>query len=608
MFSTLRTHILQHRTGRGILILWALCSLILVAASIQPVSADTQPTLQFSTYLGGNGNEHGENIALDSDGNIYVTGDTASADFPATNPLGATAPGIYLTKFDPTATTQLYSIFLGQGSAYGIVVDADGYAYVVGLGRDIPTVSAIQPTLRGFEDAFIAKINPSGTGLVYSTYLGGDSEDFALSVGLDANRNAYVVGVTMSTNFPTQNPYQATYGGGQWDVFIARLNAEGSALVYSTYYGGSDWDISTDIAVDSAGNAYITGDTASTNFPVVNPYQATLKTPCVYPPSSPCRDATVVKFNPAGTPVYSTYFGGTGNNDRGNGIAVDSLGSIYITGETTSSNLPTTVNAFQTTSGTSNPSFVTKFSPDGSTLVYSTYLTGTISGSGAESIAVTGNGQALITGITAANDFPTVNPIQATRNGPSDVFISQLSADGSSLLFSTYFGGSGDEGVEFSPRLALDLAGSVYITSTTLSDDFPVLNAFQSDPAGPFSPTGPFGIVGPPNFDAFVTKIGFQFVPHAEPAQAAARNYYTTPTPTLTWTPITWAMGYRVQVSKDKLFTGTPDFEGETAANVLSIPTDALDNGLYYWRVQAQKANDDWGGWSPVESFIIYAS
>ncbi|MEO8610965.1 MAG: SBBP repeat-containing protein [Chloroflexota bacterium] len=614
----------QQRFRNPILIVWALCSFILVAAIIQPVFADNPPTLQFSTYLGGSGNDYGENIALDKNGNIYVTGYTSSTDFPATNPFNIALPasnsgsyGMYVTKFDPTDATQLYSVFIGQGTPFDIAVDADGYAYVVGLGRNIPTVHAIQPTLRGTDDAFIAKINPSGTGLVYSTYLGGDSEDFALGVGLDADRNVYIAGVTMSTNFPTHDPYQATFSGGQWDVFVARLNAAGSALDYSTYYGGDDWDIATDIAVDSEGNAYITGDTQSTNFPTVSPYRGTLNT-CVQPPHSSvdCADVYIAKFNASGIPVYSTYFGGTGVKDRGNAIAVDSTGSIYITGDTNSTDLPTTADAFQAAPGNTDSSFVAKFNADGSAPVYVTYLltyldnTGffVYGGSGAQSIVVNADGQAFVTGVTNRADFPTVNPVQATLNGSTDIYISQLNENGSALMFSTYLGGSDEEGIQFSPQLTLDSDNSVYVTSTTFSDDFPTLHAFQPDPGGPFSPLDPYGYPGPPNVDAFVAKIGFRYVPHAEPSQSVARNYYTTDMPTLTWTPVTWATHYHVQVSKNKLFSGTPDFEGETDANGLSITTDALDDGVYYWRVQAQKADGDWGGWSLVESFTVYAN
>jgi hypothetical protein len=601
----------QHRFSpvrfvpRRILMLSALCLLILFAMSLYPASADLIPTLQFSTYLGGTNGEFGEAIALDKDGNIYVTGTTASADFPATNALGVDGPGIYVTKFDPTASTQLFSVFLGQGKSFDIAVDADGYVYVTGQADSFPTVQAIQPAQAGMEDAFIAKINPTGTALVYATYLGGAGNDFALGLALDAARNVYVVGVTDSTNFPTYNAYQSTFGGGQWDFFVARLNASGSALVYSTYYGGDDYDISMDIAVDSAGNAYITGETGSNNFPVVNAFQPAHANWCAHPPNTrACTDAYLAKLSPAGMPIFSTYLGGNGNYERGNAITVDQLGSAYVAGNTDSIDFPITANAFQTNPGGNSPAFVAKFDPDGSGLLYSTYLGGTTDGSLVLDIELDADHNIVVGGATWATDFPTVNPIQATKGGAvgePDAFVSRLSADGMNLEFSTYFGGRYAEYVEFSPHIALDSAGSVYMTGSTYSDDFPVLEAFQPEPGAPMT--------GFSNADAFLIKIGFRFVPHAEPGQAATHNYFTTDTPTLTWTPVTWATHYHVQVSKDKFFKGTPDFEGVTAGSepFMTTDSDPLDDGLYYWRVQTQKADGSYGGWSPVESFTVDA-
>jgi hypothetical protein len=583
------------------------CLITLLFAPINPVSADDeQPTLAFSTYLGGDGNEFGEDIAVDDDGNIYVVGSTSSTNFPATDPFNAptsaTYGSMYVTKFDPTGTTQLYSIFLGSGTPFSIAVDDDGAAYIVGRADNIPTVNAIQATNGGGQDAFVAKVNPTGTALVYSTYLGGNGLDLALGVALDANRNVYIAGATGSSNFPTRNPFQASYGGGQWDVFVARLNAAGTALVYSTYFGGSGWDINMSIAVDNTGNAYITGDTGSDDFPTLNAYQPNHANWCNNTPyQSICTDTYVAKFSPSGTPIYSTHIGGDGH-ERGTGIAVDSLGSVYVAGYTNSSDFPT-INAYQPTLPYIFSTFLTKFSPDGSELVYSTYLGGTNGGTQALDMAIDSLNRAFVIGVTEATDFPTAVPIQPALAGTtsnSDLFVTQFSADGQTLEFSTYFGGSLNDGiVEFSPRIAVDRRGSVYFTSSTYSNDFPLKDAFQSDPGG--SSPGYF----PNNFDAVVVKIAF---PHQSfPDEAAARNYFTTHTPTLTWKPITWALGYRVQVNKSETFDLPYDFQGDVLASADSITTDNLDNGFYYWRILAQKPDGSWGNVSPIDSFTIDA-
>lgn len=580
------------------------CLVALVFAPAAPVTAaDTLPTLAFSTYLGGNGYDFGEDIAVDTAGNIYVVGFTESTNFPASNPFGvASTPNgykTYVTKFDPTGTTQLYSLFLGAGFARGIAVDGDGAAYVVGGGSDIPMVNAIQPTYAGMDDAFIAKINPSGTALVYSTYLGGTNFDTALGVALDPLNNAYVVGYTNSTDFPTENPYQATFGGNQWHTFVVKINSAGSALVYSTYYGGNGFDGGYDIAADDSGNAYITGYTESNNFPAINAYQSEHANPCLQPPSgSLCADGFVAKFSASGVPVYSTYLGGDGDHDSGKGIAVDSTGSAYITGETNSINFPIR-NAYQATRPALTSAFVTKLSPDGLHLIYSTYLGGTNGGNGGEGIAINSVGNAYVVGVTNTTDFPTVSPIQAVRGGVSnntDIFTTTFSADGQSILFSSYLGGSDNDGLdEISPRITIGLQNKIYITDTTYSNDFPLKNAFQNIPGGSPNPNQ--------SYDAFVVKIAFP--PLSLPGAGTERNYFTTHPPTLTWSPVTWAIGYRVQVETTATFAAPYAFEGDAPANEAFITTDPLPNGLYYWRVQAQKPDGSWGVFSSPDSFTI---
>ncbi|MBI3000509.1 MAG: SBBP repeat-containing protein [Deltaproteobacteria bacterium] len=396
------------------------------------------PVLSYSTYLGGSGLDRGFAIAADATGNAYVTGMTNSTDFPTANPFQATFQG----------TT-------GPLNATG--------------------------------DAFVTKLSPNGS-VIYSTYLGGSGVDDGDGIAVDASGNAYVTGGTNSTNYPTTvGAFQPAKSGGS-DVFVTKLNSAGNDLIYSTYLGGSGGDIGSDIAVDCSGNTYVTGLTDSTNFPVTaGAVQTTFG-------GGVDSDAFVTKISPAGDAlVYSTYLGGSGY-DRGFGIAADCSGNAYVTGFATSTNFPTTVGAFQTTyGGVVVDAFVTKLNPAGSALVYSTYL----GGSGGENgigIAVDAAGNAYIAGQTSSTDFPTANPLQATYGGTGDGFVAKLDATGSALIYSTYLGGSGDDGT-FS--IAVDPSGNAYVTGNTKSTNFPLTNPIQDT----------FGGSGNVWGDAFVTKL-----------------------------------------------------------------------------------------------------
>ena len=293
---------------------------------------------------------------MDSAGNAYVTGWTVSTDFPTMNPLQPTYGGdpygdAFVTKISPEGSALVYSTYLGGSNwdqGYGIAVDSAGNAYVTGLteSNDFPTTpGAFQTTFGGYQDAFVAKLSPSGSALVYSTYLGGSSYDIGYGIAVDSAGNAYVTGLTQSTDFPTMNPLQPTYGGSD-DVFVAKLNPTGSALAYSTYLGGRWTDYGLGIAVDGAGNAYVTGATFSTDFPTTpGAFQRVCNggSYCVH-----YGDAFVSKINPSGSAlVSSTYLGGS-SYDQGASIAVDSAGNAYVTGSTGSSDFPVTPGAFQT--------------------------------------------------------------------------------------------------------------------------------------------------------------------------------------------------------------------------------------------------------------------
>ena len=395
--------------------------------------------------------------------------------------FGSSSMDAFVTKLIPLGNELVYSTFLGGSGAdegLAIAADAAGNAYVTGMtaSTDFPTLNPLQATNKAAPNntAFVAKLNPSGSALFYSTYLGGSGSDAGSGIAADGAGDAYVTGNTTSSDFPTAGPVQASYGGDT-DAFVAKLNAAGSALLYSTYLGGSSVDEGSGIAVDTAGNAYIVGYTESTNFPTADPLQGTNNAATAGNPT-----AFVAKLNPAGSAfVYSTYLGGS-SLDEGLGIAADNSGNAYITGETSSTDFPT-VNPLQATNeaaSAGNPTaFVAKLNPTGSALVYSTYLGGSGPDEGL-GVAVDGAGNTYVTGETASTDFPTANPIQPDYGGGLyDAFVTKLNPAGSALLYSTYLGGSGiDQGY----GIAADAAGNAYVAGETTSWNFPTANPFQA--------------------------------------------------------------------------------------------------------------------------------
>jgi hypothetical protein len=470
------------------------------------------PVLVYRTYLGGESDDRGIGIAIDSTGSAYVSGYTLSADFPKTLGVVDTSfNGVrdaFVTKLDPSGSILAYSTYLGgssEDSGVGIAVDADGSAYVVGntLSADFPTIAGHDMTYNGTGDVFVTKLDPSGS-LVYSTYLGGSLQDgVQLGMAVDAAGNAYLTGSTSSMDFPTTpGAFDSTFNGGDYagfgDVFVTKLDPSGATLVYSTYFGGSaaphipPWgtrggDGARGIAVDGAGSAYITGLTSSADLPTTpGAYDSTF--------NGGLQDSFVAKLDPSGSElVYSTYLGGSFEDD-GIGIAVDGAGSAYVAGRTFGSyDFPTTPGAFDITySGGVSDATLTKLDPTGA-VAYSSYL----GGGGLDEgfgIEVDGAGRAYLSGFTNSAGFPTTpGALDTMPNGGVDVFITQMNAAGTAPVQSTFLGGAGDD---FGYDLAIDGSGSVYVTGDTNSADFPAT-------AGAFATTRAGG------FDAFVAKISF---------------------------------------------------------------------------------------------------
>ncbi len=448
------------------------------------------PVLSYSTYLGGSNVDNGFGIAVDSAGNAYIAGNTFSANFPTRNPIQAAngSPGsfgnAFVAKINAAGNALIYSTYLGGSGgevANAVAVDAAGNAYVTGdtFSTNFPTQNPIQAANAGLSDAFVTKISAAGNALAYSTYLGGGGGENGNGIAVDNAGNAYVTGSTNSLDFPIRNGIRAT-NAGLFDAFVTKINAAGTALVYSTYLGGSGSDVGFGIALDNAGNAYVTGDTDSTNFPIQLPLQAV---------NAGVFDAFVTKINAAGTALaYSTYFGGSGS-DVGFGIAMDGLGNAYVTGQTDSTNFPTK-SPIQSAFGGVSDAFVAKINGAGIALVYSTYLGGSDI-DGGYGIAVDGAGNAYVTGLTRSTNFPTQNAVQgANAGGYRDAFVTKINAAGTALPYSTYLGGGGDDR---GYAIAVEGAGNTYVAGGTDSVNFPIRSAVQAAPGG--------------RVDAFVAKL-----------------------------------------------------------------------------------------------------
>ena len=516
---------------------------------------DPSVSYAYSTYLGGSLEDDGYGIAVDSSGNAYVTGQTASANFPTipggyqtTNKGGGGTFDVFVSKIAADGSSLIYSTYVGgtgDDSGNAIAVDASGDAFVTGgtASADFPvTAGVVQPTLgtSATDNAFIFELNPGGTSLAYSTYLGGTVSDGALGIAVDGSGNVYVAGKTTSSDFPVfpvAAPLQAYVSGSHSSGFVSELNPTATALTFSTYIGGGTGDAADGIALDSADNVYVAGETFSSNFYVTpGAFQATCSS-CAN--SFPDAFVTAIKAGGTGY-VYSTFLGGSAQ-DGASAIAVDAGGNAYVTGSTQSSDFPVK-GAIQGTSGGGADAFVTKLNPTGSALVYSTYLGGAGFDLGA-GIAVDGAGNAYVTGQTNSDPFPTANATQPTYGGSNDAFVTEINPPGSKLVFSTYLGGPAAEDASgLYGAIALDSVGAnIYVTGDTASTSgFPLPAALQSTYGGD-------------PYDAFVVKYAQQTfgITASTPAAVNAGSSATS------MVTLTSYNGYSLPVNLSCMVTGT---------------------------------------------------
>jgi VCBS repeat-containing protein len=411
------------------------------------------PVFAFGTYIGGNNGDQVLGMAADAAGNIYVTGYTLSANFPTTaGAYRTSAPGnedIFVTKLTPDLGGFVYSTYLGGSNdeeGYNITVDAAGNAYVTGFTKstDFPTLNAYQSTLRGGWDAFLTKLNASGNGLVYSTYLGGDGGgDTGYWVVVDAAGSAYVAGYATGSNFPTTaGAFDTTYANGEG--FVTKFAPAGNTLVYSTFLGGSGFDAAYSLALEASGAVVVVGETASTNFQVTaSAYQTT---------NDGNVDAFVTRLDATGSAItYSTYLGDSGA-DQAFAVALDSTNRAYVAGFAGSANFDVTAGAMDTTKAGGGDAFLAIVDPSQSgaaSLDYATYIGGSQDAELAWNVTVDSAGRAYVAGTTDSNNFPTTAGAYRTSNaGSDDVFVMQINPVGggaSDLLYGTYWGGNNSD-------------------------------------------------------------------------------------------------------------------------------------------------------------------
>jgi len=451
----------------------------------------------FSSFLGGLEHESAVSIGIDSSGNIYVGGNTASADFPTTSGSYDTdynSEDSIISKISSDGRFLMYSSFLG-GSAKDTLrsfkVNPAGDCYITGTteSADFPTTSGVIDTTfnSGVSDIFICSINPDGSILNFSTFLGGSlaDGDVSGSIDLDISGNIYITGNTFSDDFPVTAAAYDPSINGESDVFISKMNSTGTSLIYSTFLGGLNNDNGYGIRVDGLGTVYVTGDTKSLDFPTtISAFDTDY--------NGGDRDAFITKLDTSGSNlVFSSYIGGN-FHDYGADVVLDTAGDAFVIGYTGSPDFPVSLTAFDRLLNSGTAIYILKIQNNGSDIIYSTFLEGSLF-QVARSADIDLSGNIYLTGMTSSPDFPfTADGYDTTYNGGTDVVLCKISPDGSELLYSSFLGGVNSEA---GLSIVLDSSSGLYVTGGTSSPDFPVT-------FGVFDTTYNGGLS-----DIFVTKL-----------------------------------------------------------------------------------------------------
>ncbi len=412
----------------------------------QPLVID--PTILFSGYFGGSAEDDILAIAIDPNNNVVVAGWTSSGNLATTGAAQTIYGGsvdAFVASFAPNGGALNYCTYIGgsgEDQATGIAVDSVGDVYITGwtASFNFPVVGGIQRHLSGTRDAFVTKMSSSGSELIYSTYLGGSGVDSGYGIGVSTSNSAVVVGDTTSTNLPTVGAIQPKPGGGQ-DAFVATLNPAGNGLSMLTYLGGSGLDHGSCVHVGPQGGILIGGYTRSTNFPTLQPFHPKLLGGQDGFVAKLSPTGTVLRFS-----TYLSGSGGSvAAPEQVNSITVDPNSDVVVAGTTSSPDFPVTPGAFQTTFGGQTDGFISVFSLSGQ-LLQSTFLGGSLSDS-ITALTVDFYGNVFVTGATDSQDFPVKLPLQSANAGAMDAFVAKMNTTLSALTFGTYLGGTGNDGV-----------------------------------------------------------------------------------------------------------------------------------------------------------------
>jgi hypothetical protein len=535
------------------------------------------PTFIWATYMGGPAFDQGNDVAIDADGNVYVTGVTESSTAePAGifNPPAGQSLQAFVTKINAAGAIVFSTYFGGVAfdESHSVALDPAGNIYITGFttSADFPTTAnAFQKALNGTQDAYVLKLDKDGSTLIYSTYLGGNQTDRAFGIATDPGGNAIIAGNTLSRDFPTTNAFQSFFAGGLGEVFLTKLGPTGTP-VFSTFLGGNGNDQAYDVGRDDDGNIVLTGFTTSQNFPTHKPLLANYR--------GGTDDVFITKFNESGSAlVFSTYFGGSGS-DNGVRLALDKDKKIYVTGYTSSVDFPLAnpPQLFHGGFGNPNPTFdafLVKLHADGQQADFSTFIGGEDHDSGV-SVAVDKDGFIYLAGWTTSLRFYAINALGGFLRGLRDGFVMKIAPDASVVVFSSYLGGFGAEGAT---SVAVDSASNVYATGYTLSFDFPLSTPamFQGATAGAQ--------------DGFIVKINTDDIKTSSPFTFNANGGFGVATAGQTANPIFGVGSVDIASGLSPSGLAIIDLRSQgTLVNEVSIPTSPLTHtGRFYTRTSA---------------------